>query len=736
MGIITNIRNAIKGFQGNNGQNIPMGSYTTGRGVFNSFLNNRKRRAYLEEYTGWVYACVNLISDSVGDLEFTLKKGNKKDAPLLDEHPILNVLAKANPYMTKFEVLKSTQAYLDLEGNAFWYIVKNGRGVPLAIWPLRPDLVTVIPSKEEYIKGYVYTADGQKYGIPANDIIHFKNFNPVSPYRGMGVVEASSASIDADNYSREYNASFFANSARPDVILESPDTLSPDEQAKLLSSWKDAHGGPNKSNGVGILWGGLKATVLGTTAKDMDFVEQRRFSRDEILAMFRVPKPSLGIVEDVNYASAKTTDYVYTTRCIKPKMSRIVDTLNEFFIPMFGDDSLELGYVDPTPNNRVDELDEYQRGLASGWLTINEVRAREGLNDVKGGSSIYIDFSRSAVGSTEPRELIPEKTVKSIDRSTELAKGLSEAFAELKIAVDKDEEFETKGLARKDAIESRASSFEKDFAKEMTEFFNEQAERVETAMKDSKKATKGVNDFFDKSDEKKALIAALLDTFKEIFAVEGQASLDENAIEYSLDIESARIEKIINKNVNLYAGGVTDTTSDILKEVLSTGLSEGQSIDQIASTIKKSTAFSKDRAQTIARTEVITTQNMASVEAWKESGVVTKKSWYTAIDERVCPYCAALHGETISISGNFVDKNGNIEGYETNYRAIGEPALHPNCRCVVLAVVDVSKANELSENKRIAKETKELEEKRDQEIVTKAAKIKEYAELLRGYESE
>ena len=699
MGFIDNIRLAFKAAPKNTGSPLPMVNFAYGGGAFNNFLNNRKQRNYLNEYSAWTYACINTISDSVGEIEFTLKKGDKKKASVLENHPILDVLYKPNPYMTKFDLMKATRAYLDLEGNAFWYIVKDGKGKPIAVWPLRPDLVKVIPSKEKFVGGYLYTVGHEKYTIPAEDVLHFKEFNPIDPYRGLSVVQAAISAIDADSFAREWNAGFFANSARPDVILESPDALSPEDRDRLLSSWKDTHGGSNKGQGVAVIWGGLKATILSTSAKDMDFVESRRFTRDEIFAMFRMPKTAVGIVEDVNYASALTTNYVYATRCIKPRMAKMTDTINEFFIPMFGESSLNLSFVDPTPQNREQLMAEYTQGLAGGWLTINEVRAAEGRPDVEGGDVVMVDFSKNPLGGIKPQPVDPEKSLKGSEPAKEFANELNTAIKAAFTKVKDMADFEDKGIRRKGIIEERASAFEPEFKEKMADFLDEQKKRLIDSLS-GEKAAKIPTDIFDEKAEVAALAEYMKSTFETIFSEEGNASLRENDIDFTLDMNSTRLKKVIAKNTKRFAHGVTKTTSDAIRTAIGDNLADGASLVEIKKAIEEMTDFDAARAEMIARTEVITTQNMASVEAWKESGVVTEKIWFTAEDERTCPFCDELHGKTISVERNFVDKGGSVDAvdaddedvsYDTDYRAIGEPALHPNCRCVVLPVIKEGK---------------------------------------------
>jgi SPP1 gp7 family putative phage head morphogenesis protein len=55
------------------------------------------------------------------------------------------------------------------------------------------------------------------------------------------------------------------------------------------------------------------------------------------------------------------------------------------------------------------------------------------------------------------------------------------------------------------------------------------------------------------------------------------------------------------------------------------------------------------RIEKIVRTEITRASNKSQDEAYKQSGVVQSKEWYTALDERVSQECAALHGTKVSV---------------------------------------------------------------------------------------
>jgi hypothetical protein len=67
---------------------------------------------------------------------------------------------------------------------------------------------------------------------------------------------------------------------------------------------------------------------------------------------------------------------------------------------------------------------------------------------------------------------------------------------------------------------------------------------------------------------------------------------------------------------------------------------------------------------------------------------VADVKWYTAEDEMVCEFCGPMNGKTVAIDEGFFDKNETIEGSDgatmtTDYAAVENPPLHPNCRCYI-----------------------------------------------------
>ena len=125
--------------------------------------------------------------------------------------------------------------------------------------------------------------------------------------------------------------------------------------------------------------------------------------------------------------------------------------------------------------------------------------------------------------------------------------------------------------------------------------------------------------------------------------------------------------------------------------------------------------FSKFDAQRIVRTEMSRAIGFAQVEAYKQSGIVYGKKWYTALDERVCPYCRAMQGKTADLNENYFDKGTEFLGdakspIKLDYEDVAAPPLHPQCRCDLLPITEDTKGIE-------AKSKLELLDKKLDEIL-------------------
>lgn len=124
---------------------------------------------------------------------------------------------------------------------------------------------------------------------------------------------------------------------------------------------------------------------------------------------------------------------------------------------------------------------------------------------------------------------------------------------------------------------------------------------------------------------------------------------------------------------------ITEGTRDMLRGLVVDALDQGWSTAELADAMAESYAFSETRAEVIARTETARADSEGALDGYRASSVVTGKRWLTAQDDRVSEECVAN------------EKAGVIALDDDFPGGVASPPQHPQCRCVVLPVLDDGK---------------------------------------------
>lgn len=730
----------------------------------------------LNAYESWVYTAINAIAQEVASTELLLYKKKyvrgEEEYTEIKEHEALSLLDWVNPYSNYYTHLYETVIYLQLLGEAYWAVLRDPIGRPVSMWQLRPDWVTVYPSSDKLVDHYGYSiGEGgglkKEITIPAEDVIPFRLPNPKTPYRGRSPVQSGAMAIDTDRFSADWNRNFFFNSAIPNLVFTTDAKLTEQQVKRLLVEWNAKFQGRDNAHKVAFLTGGFTPNEVGQKLKDMDFIEQRRAMRDEILGIFKVPKTVLGLTEDVNRANAEATTMAFMERTITPAIKMLVAHLNEFYLPLFKDESLFLDFKDPSPEDQTAKLALYDNGLKNGWLTRNEVRDMENLEPVEGGDSIYIPFSMTPLGTVVEnvgglvRGMFGKKSdehngvivlpVKKIRKSLQKInvhipkRSLETLRAEtFKSEVKKDliniistamklkksnktlEGIDDKKQALKEgywkSMIAQTDVWENTMKGKLYELFSKQEKEVLDNIKTNKSilnyGRKSIADdlLFDEMEAeeefRKIFGAFLLNLIKtrgdDILDFIGTSNVfsthTADAVNY-LQFEGLKFVKSVNK-----------TTIDKLDKALIDGLMSSEGIPELMKRVETVFAEAKGyRAEMIARTEVLSATNFATLEAYKQSNVVTGKEWLTAIDERTCEECDAMDGKVVTLNAVFQSPVG----------AVDAPPLHPNCRCTTMPVLE-----ELKETKPMSKKNINKVSKLNDAIIDKAKVLEQlFAEI-------
>lgn len=285
----------------------------------------------------------------------------------VDQHPALAVLNRPNEFYTRQELFESGQQHVDLTGEA-WIVIDRLGDTPYELWPVRPDRMTVVTDRNKFLVGYIYRdPDGADVPLRREDVMQIRMPNPKDPYRGLGPVQTIVAQVSGEEMTAEYNLNFYRNGAQPGGVVKVSANMDDDAFDQMVERWEENHGGVRNAGRTAFLEEGDYTQVKPITAADMQFVEGANLRRDTILLAFGMSKFAVGVVDDVNRATAEASNAWFAEMQTVPRLDRWAGMLNNDFLPQFGpglSEGYELVYTSPVPADREEDRKDRNASVA------------------------------------------------------------------------------------------------------------------------------------------------------------------------------------------------------------------------------------------------------------------------------------------------------------------------------------------------------------------------------------
>lgn len=662
---------------------------------------------FLDAYSAhvWVYACVRAIAANVAGVRILpyVPKKTKDGISWVEnpDHEFAKLLDFPNPYMSGYQLRQYTVAARKLMGNAYWYLEKFGKSEVQEIWPLIPDKVRPVASKEKLIDHYLYYVGGRPTRLEYNEVIHFKTMNPSSLIYGQGDLSAAKTTVITDIFAQVWNKSFFGNAARPDAVLETDSALDEDVRKRVMQSWKDMHSGPTKHGKTAVLEQGLKYSRVSESTKDMDFVNLRKDMRTEILAAFGVPPSVVGVLEYANYSNMEQQFKAFWTNTLLPEMRDIEETLTirarqiTFdFKTVFQADLSKVAALQPD----MKMLSETTQIFVNSGVPINQVIDALDLpfQHVEGG-----DVPRASAGApvdtTVVKQITPDPTPSTVEKK-KIVSAVREAEWKVFDSFFRQHEGKFKSAMRgffagqKRRVIASLGTHSVLFTNELKRFseiqlqdFGDHKDIQEMLTKSIEDSVRVIFNFDNEKDAMRKPTGRLIKGTYFDFAVRqaGKLGLDFNLNDpVALAWIKAKESKLVQEVTQFTLESLTDDVTDAVQEAIAAGFDAGETIASITDRIDAVYEFAVEgRSERIARTEVVSASNAGNMDALTKAGV-SNKEWLSSRDEKVRETHDTLDGATVGIGEDFISSNGAHLSFPGDPSGPAEEII--NCRCVVV----------------------------------------------------
>lgn len=647
------------------------------------------------EQTSWVRAVVGVICKAVTARGYTLVPSKSNPDPANAEK-LMEFFSNCNPNDTFLEILDDITRDEYVFGNAFLEVVYGPDGKPRELWNLDATTVRVKADEHGTITGYVQSprlTAGSRVDFEPREVIHFKLGTKGATLYGLSPLVSLILPVTVDRFAQIYNRSFFVNGAKIRGAFIMKDATP--EQVERNREYLQAKAkNPDQAHSDLVLEGEIEYKQISINQKDMEFLELREFTRNEILAVYGVPPSKVSIIETGNIGAGTGEHQTQTfyEETILPFQMRVAEKITKHIIrDGFGimDWSFQFN------KRSIDEKDQaeiFNIYLQGGVFQPEEVRRivaprMPEMEKRNGKSDLEI-----LKGKLTRSQTIVQASKEMIAIENRFVRALEDMFRKIK-----------KGLSRRiptiareriiPKIQKADLVFETDLVR-----FNDVALK-QVRFPDALKRLDDLEVILELIDEEG--IASVLERYSLESAAKALKLAKRRNKLRDIDDISLELEEQLRNNASTLAGHISGSVKDSVRQSLIEGFAANEPIQKLQARIEsqldsfatvnvrpvidvqgrvvrsghtrevgRSTA-----AELIARSEANRAYNEGNLDALDQAGI---NSVVFLLSPDACPECRAVSD---SIPGEELGKTLDLG----DARSI--LPIHPNCRCTFISEV-------------------------------------------------
>lgn len=381
-----------------------------------------------------VWNCVSRITGAFSVMPLNIHREQGKNKTIQTRHSSYDLFRwRPNAYQTPAVFKQQMMCHALLWGNARAYIVRDGSR-PVELIPVSPDSTTTIIIEGEKWHGTIadpesrlrlFRGDEMRpqdvIWLRDEDVWHIPGLG-LDGLEGKSLISLAKQSwgigLDSEKHVAKQQKKGYAGG----LLLEAPTGAfrNSKDAKEFLDDFKENHEGADKAGTIGMLREGIKANVMAMNNSDAQFIEQRKFQREDT-ALFFVMQSILGDSSGNSYASLEQKNLAYRMECLAPWSTKIEEesdmkllTLSERqrgFYHKFNDGAL-------LRTEKAQTMAFISQGIAARVINPNEGRSMLDMNPYDGGDE-YVNPNTIARGSEQqPKPETPKEDPAQQDNAT------------------------------------------------------------------------------------------------------------------------------------------------------------------------------------------------------------------------------------------------------------------------------------------------------------------------------
>lgn len=358
-----------------------------------------------------VRTVVSFLARNIAQLGLhTFERVGDTDRRRLEDHPLAVLLRRPNPWTSRYRFIQALVADFAIYDNAYWLKVRIDQTTN-GLVRIPPTLVEIDGDDWLTPGGFKVKGTNRTITYPPDQIVYFRGYG-LDRDHGVSSLEALRRTLREEWSAGEMREQVLRNGARMSGYLERPKDApewSDVARDRFRRGWQAqyAGAGPN-AGGTPILEDGMVFRPVSQTARDLQYIEARKLTREEVAAAYFIPPPMLGILDHATFSNITEQHKMLYQDTLGPWLTMISEEIALQLVPDFEPGAraanlyVEFNLREKLTGSFEERADAIQKAVGGPTMTINEARALDNRPPLDGGDDLIRPLNVTQNGNPDP----------------------------------------------------------------------------------------------------------------------------------------------------------------------------------------------------------------------------------------------------------------------------------------------------------------------------------------------
>lgn len=326
------------------------------------------------------------------------------------DHPLAAMLRRPNPWTTRYRMINALVHDLGIYDNAYQLKVKVD-GETRGLVRIPPTMIE--PKGDNWLTPEYFEINGQrgKRQVPADQVVYFRGYG-LDQDAGISPLESLRQVLREEFTGSQMREQIMRNGARISGYIERPPKnvageWSKEARERFRNQWRQQYVGEGpQAGGTPVLEDGMSFKPASQTAKDLQYIEGRKLTREEVATAYFIPPPMVGILDHATFSNIREQHKMLYQDTLGPWLTMLQEEISLQLVPDFEDDPdrfyVEFNLREKLTGDLIERGGVIQQAVGGPWMTVNEARALDNRTPIDGGDELIRPLNITQLGDHDP----------------------------------------------------------------------------------------------------------------------------------------------------------------------------------------------------------------------------------------------------------------------------------------------------------------------------------------------